>query len=57
MRTRYNETQNDVSGIRLWPPRRGERSSVLIGAGDMRRSDWPRVTHVIDNWESIIGQL
>ncbi len=29
--------------MRLWPLRRDERSGVLIGAGGMRRSDWPEL--------------
>ncbi len=27
--------------IRLWPLRRDDHSGVLMGAGGMRRSDWP----------------
>ncbi len=30
-----------VNRICLWPPKREERSSVVTGAGGMRRSDWP----------------
>ncbi len=30
-----------VNKIRLWPLRRDDHSGVLLGAGGMRRSDWP----------------
>ncbi len=30
-----------MHGVRLWPLRRDDRSGVLIGAGGIRRSDWP----------------
>ncbi len=30
-----------MNRIRLWPLRRDGHSGVLIGAGGMRRSDWP----------------
>ncbi len=26
----------------IWPPRLGDSSSVLIGAGGLQQSDWPR---------------
>ncbi len=34
-------TRGYVNRIRIWPPRREERSDVLIGTGGMRCSDWP----------------
>ncbi len=40
-RVYYSVTRRRVIRIRFWPPRRGERSGVLIGAGGIRRSDWP----------------
>ncbi len=30
-----------VNRIRIWSPRRDERSSVLIGVSGTRRPDWP----------------
>ncbi len=35
-------TRDYVNRIHTWPPRRDERSVVLIGAGATGRSDWPK---------------
>ncbi len=40
-RSRSGVMRGCVIRIRLWPPRRDERSGVLIGAGGMWSSDWP----------------
>ncbi len=34
-------TRGCVPRNRYWLPRRDDRSTVLIGAGGTRRSDWP----------------
>ncbi len=36
-----------VNRIRLWPLRRDDHSSVLIGAGGTRRSDRPERAHAV----------
>ncbi len=36
-------TRRCVIRIRIWPPKRDQRSGVLIGAGGTWRSDWPEL--------------
>ncbi len=38
----FSVARGCVNSIRIWPPRRDERSGVLIGVGGTRRSDWLR---------------
>ncbi len=37
-----------VPRIRIWPPKREERSCFLLGAGGIRRSDWPKCVWAVD---------